>query len=136
MDKVKIAKVVVVRGEGPSNECNKPKEFVGVDAMFDAQMQMQKWSYTAPKNGGYDKCDFTITFEDGYVYKGRYDLTGSGRDSDEDSIRTHVIRHVEFIAGKRRPSHLNDQQYAGIMKRYEHMKDDAVKFLEKASAGK
>lgn len=25
-------------------------------------------------NGGYDKCDFVIEFEDGFFYKGCYDL--------------------------------------------------------------
>ena len=132
--KIQVSKVIVHRAEGPSHECV-TKEFTGTDALGDAQHQMMLWSYSAPKDGGYDKCDFWIHFADGYVYQGRYDLTATGRDSSDDSIRTHVFLFMQFIAGKRRPLHLNEKQYAQVMKRYEHLKDDAVKFLETYDLG-
>jgi len=132
--KIPVIKVIVHRAEGPSSECV-AKEFVGVDALTDAQSQMFVWSRSAPKKGGYDKCDFWIHFADGRVYQGRYDLTHTGWDDNDDSIRVHVWKFMKFISGQRRPGHLDDRRYGQVMKRYEHLKDDAIKFLEAYDLG-
>lgn len=132
--KIQIAKVVVHRVEGPSNECVK-KEFVGLGALTEAHRQMLRWSYSAPKDGGYDKCDFTVTFADGYVYQGLFDLTCTGRNISGNSVGEQMFQFMEFVAGKRRPAVWSDATYAAVMKRHEHMKVDATRFLETYELG-
>ena len=55
---------------------------------------------------GYYKTDFTITFEDGEVYKGRYDI-----GSDESTLRQHVRRFIETYSGRVKPGHMSNVQW-------------------------
>jgi len=71
---------------------------------------------------GYDKVDFWITFEDGYVYQGRYDL--KHYLTEFPNLRKHVYDHVSFHAGIRKPHWQTDEQYAQCMELYrEHIPD-------------
>jgi hypothetical protein len=105
--KAKITKVTVTRAEGLTKECNKPRT---VNCIRVASSILADWARTAPKHGGYDKCDFKIEFDNGNTYSGRYDL-------EHLSIRTpdlarHVNEGVAFFTGKFRPSHMTTERYA------------------------
>jgi hypothetical protein len=129
--KHQVVKVELDRAEGPCDECVKV-EFAGADAMMKAQTQMIRWSHTAPKDGGYDKCDFTVTFDDGQTYKGRYDLVHSGRNDGGETIAEQVRNYIGFLAGELRPSWMDDSQWLRACQRHEAdgMATEARKFLE------
>jgi hypothetical protein len=77
----------------------------------EAENVLRKWSRTAPQTGGYDKCDFEIHFEDGSVYKGRYDLTYC----DSCDIAGHVLDFLMFHSGQKCPSHLTKERYENYL---------------------
>ena len=72
-----------------------------------ANQILLKWSTTAPKGGTYDKCGFTVEWEDGKTFSGRYDLVHFSRRTDEGTGRPDLIAHImsycEYV--------LNDPDY-------------------------
>jgi len=73
--------------------------------------QMLLWGLSAPKDGGYDKVDFTVEWEDEeYSYTGRFDMEYGGIDAGEP-FWLSLKRRIEFYACERRPSHFNDASW-------------------------
>ena len=105
--RIRAIKFELNRAEGPSAECG-PAE--PVTTWMDADNILRKWSLTAPEFGGYDKCDFTITYADGETYTGRYDLKRHDIGFPELLAR-HIRGFVEFCAGLHCPSHMTTEQY-------------------------
>lgn len=106
--------IVLTRAEGPSHECDKPHSCT---SFFDADLKLKHWSYSAPENGGYNKCDFVITDDAaGIEYKGRYDLKHWRVECA--NLRAHVIGNLEFLAGDSRPSHMTQERYDAFLTRY------------------
>jgi hypothetical protein len=70
---VPIKKVYLRRAEGPSYQC---RDWT-FDNILDAHTQLCSNTRTAPKDGTYDKHDFTVIWADGHEYEGRYDLEGT-----------------------------------------------------------
>lgn len=66
-------------------------------------------STVAPATGGYDKHDFTITWEDGETYEGRYDL--KHYSIEWPNLKRHVEGFARFMAGLRRPTHMTAEEY-------------------------
>lgn len=128
--KVKVSKVWVNRAEGPIDQC-RDYTFEGPDALQQAQRQMFKWGTTVSPGGGYDKCDFVVTFEDGEMYSGRYDLKGDGLADDGLTIAGQIRRMLRFWAGEWRPAWCNDKEWGDICKRHEAGADEAREWLEK-----
>lgn len=108
---VKVKKIVLDRAEGPSSETG-----VKVASSFEeADQILRRWSHTSPKGGGYDKVDFTVYFEDGETYNGRYDMV----HMDPGNLRGHIRNFLEFNAGLWRPEHLTQKQYDEYLERTE-----------------
>lgn len=109
---IRVKEIWLSRAEGRTDECIEKT----VDSFEAADSVLRRWARTAPKQGGYHKCDFKITFVDGETYDGRYDLYGIGVDTDEGtrgpSLSKHVRDFVTFYAGQRKPAHLSHEQYA------------------------
>jgi hypothetical protein len=78
---------------------------------------LKAWAKTAPEGGGYDKCDFTITYDDGETYSGRFDLQ---RDhmAGSNLLGNHVRLFCETYSGRRRPTHITPERYRALMKQY------------------
>lgn len=109
--KVSVAEVRMERAEGPVDEC---VEVVleGPDALDKAQEVFRKWSKSAPEpGGGYDKCDFVVTFEDGETYSGRYDLQNTGLNDSGETVRGQMKSFIGFLAGTVRPGWVSDDQW-------------------------
>ena len=106
MDKIKVVSIVLIRAEGPIDECGK----VTVRTYAEADSCLRRWSRTAPEGGGYDKVDFVVTYADGDVYQGRYDLI---RDDDRygNLISGHMADLLAFYSGTRYPSHMTRERY-------------------------
>jgi hypothetical protein len=86
LTKIVAVQIDLHRAEGPM-PLPKPVTIIGSDVWGLARQTLRQWSYTAPGNPsdklglGYDKCDFKVTFADGFEYDGRFDLTYHGSTS-------------------------------------------------------
>lgn len=87
------------RAEGPIELCDKkPREYHGENAVRDLNRQLRANAYTAPKNGGYDKHDFSLRFMTGDTYAGRYDLKHASHGMAD--VLEHVRDALQFYAGE------------------------------------
>lgn len=53
---------------------------------------------------GYYKTDFSVEYEDGSIYNGRYDI-----GSDAETLRRHIYDNATFYACRNRPRHFTDE---------------------------
>ncbi|OBW62929.1 MAG: hypothetical protein A9183_00705 [Dehalococcoides mccartyi] len=113
MAKIKAKTIVIERAEGPSKECGKPVTLTGPDVWQKAFYLLYKWGKTAPLHGGYDKCDFKVTWEDGQTYSGRYDLKHP--DVENPDLDGHIYHLSAMYAGRFRPAWMNDQQWSNFL---------------------
>jgi hypothetical protein len=91
---IKPKTITITRAEGLIEECDKPET---ATTWEEANAILRRWSDTAPKTGGYDKCDFVIVFDDGQDYKGRYDL--QHWECGRPDLAAHVRAFVNYLAG-------------------------------------
>jgi hypothetical protein len=133
---VSVREIELQRAEGREEECVN----VTVAGWAEAEDTFRRWARTAPVPskrgglGGYHKCDFKVTFADGETYSGRVDLDQSGDNDHPDSfsLRTHVMDHVTFLAGVRRPAHIDEATYERIIRENgKNTKKEAREFLAK-----
>lgn len=101
---IRVTAITFNRAEGRAHECG-PRTFTGPDAWRDVERHIMVAARTAPASGGYDKCDVTITFADGFTYRTRYDMVHPTR-SGHESLASHVRGTWECYAGRRIPAHL------------------------------
>jgi hypothetical protein len=91
MKKINAVKFEINRAEGPRGH-----EDVEVVQSWDAaESLLHNWSTTAPKDldGGCHKCDFTITFADGLIYKGGLGLVHWTRNHLTLSEHIRLLSH-------------------------------------------
>jgi hypothetical protein len=92
------------------------------------------WSSTAPKEGGYDKVDFGIIYDDGEKYTGRYDL--KHHSVEYPNLAKHVYDFVRFTAGKYKGA-LSQEEYERFKEQahFKKLSPEFLKFLEKYEIG-
>lgn len=127
MDKIHVKSITITRAEGPAEECDRPQT---VSSFEEADRVLREWSETAPKELGYDKCDFTITWEDGETYKGRYDLKYWA--TEYPNLGKHVRDFITFHAGKQKPAWMTAEQYESFLQQphIQETKLESQRFLE------
>ncbi len=115
--KLKIAAklITIDRAEGPNALCGKTTHMTWADA----EKRIVNICSTAPRSGGYDKCDFSVEFADGELYSGRYDAAHPDSKAYEGTLSKHVRDHLEFYAGLRRPDHIPEADYDAMLDRRE-----------------
>jgi hypothetical protein len=96
---VKVERITITRGEGPSIECRIPHH---ASSWSEANEILKRMAITAPESGS-DKTDFHIQFSNAEEYKGCYEL--KRKDTTEADLFLHCKLEVEFYAGKYRPAH-------------------------------
>ena len=127
----KIKAIWLNRAEGPCSECGAvvfyaegevpetddrhyaEAKVVKVEAgkiRDNAERQILLWGLSAPKDGGYDKTDFTVEWENDQAYAGRFDMEYGGTDAGE-SFWASLKGRIQFYAGIRRPSHFDDDAW-------------------------
>lgn len=116
MTKHKVTHITLIRAEGPTSECDKPKD---VTSFLEANSALYRWSTSAPKHGGYDKCDFWIEWEDGEKYEGRYDLTHWTKETPD--LGRHVRSFVGYMAGTKKPLWMKPEMWERVCR--ENAKD-------------
>lgn len=95
------------------------KKFTGPDAWKQANSWLMHRAAMLPHDMmGYLKHDFTIRWQDGYEYKGRYDLEPLHGTGDFEGLDAHIRNHVLFHAGLRRPAHMTEEKYAEYLKAF------------------
>ena len=114
MTKLQITKVWIARAEGRPSECI-ARTYEGPGSLKQADTELRSWARTAPEGGGYDKCDFRVTWEDGETYEGRYDLVRD--DTVKASIGAQMVSFLRFYAGTQCPGHLTEVEYRAFLKR-------------------
>lgn len=124
--KIQVKNIVVTRAEGPSALCGVPttaKSFEEVNAiLFD-------WSDSVAARGGYDKCDFVVTFEDGKTYSGTYDLFHHSV-KEFYSLKTHILDNCRFSANLHRPAHFSENDWLVSQKMNAPNAQEYTTFLE------
>jgi hypothetical protein len=87
----------------------------------EATCVLMQMAHDAPTLG-YDKTDFRITWEDGYVYEGRYDLHHISQQQENPNrcidLADHIRGFILFCSGTRRPHHLSEEEYEKILVMY------------------
>ena len=100
-----VTGIKLERAEGPVSECG-----IRTFATYEeAEAQLRKWAYSAPKDGGYDKVDVVINFADGEIFKARYDLYHPDREVVD---LLGWLKDILFVmAGKQKPSYWTRRSY-------------------------
>lgn len=110
---IQVREIEIRRAEGPTWTL----EDITVGSFREANQKLFDASQTAPETGGYNKVDFTITFEDGETYEGRYDLKHWSVEVPD--LRKHVVTHLEVLAGYTVPAWMSEKIYDEMMERNE-----------------
>jgi hypothetical protein len=111
-DKVSVQNIAIMRAEGPLDHTRYP---VGKTFKFagwaDANAMLRGIAREKTRTGdtgGYDKCDFTITFADGETYSGRADVMADGDDTD---LGKHMRQFLGYLAGAVKPAHMKPEHW-------------------------
>lgn len=109
---IKAKHILVHRVEGYAHECV-PVTTTGSRPWDEANAHLLRMSATAPKDGTYDKTDFTVTYEDGETHEGRYDL--KPHSVEVPDLAKHVRDFLQFYAGLRKPAHMTQERYDAFL---------------------
>lgn len=136
LQKIKAVKIWLNRAEGPTSECGEIT-FENVNVWERADKMLATWCETSPKDGSYDKVDFTVIFEDGEDYRGRLDLKHWSIQSP--SVAKHMVSFLTFYAGRtpenELPKHLSPAKYAEILNRQPDMVELSKQWLDSYEIG-
>lgn len=110
--KIPVLSIAIQRTEGPRESDFSLRTVADFDA---ADQLLRNWSWSAPQDGGYDKCDFAVAFADDTVYHGRYALQHP--DSALVNLRHHIQQYALYHSGRLRPTHQSADAYAAALNR-------------------
>jgi hypothetical protein len=105
VNRVPVASITITRAEGRSHECGKT---VTVTSWASAKAILFSWSMTAPRDLGYHKCDFVVTWADGETHEGRYDLKHYTCESP--NLARHVAWFYSCYGLRRIPPHYDNDK--------------------------
>jgi hypothetical protein len=124
--KIPVKSILIDRAEGPVDLCGPQL----VTTYEEASRVFAVIAQTAPDGGGYDKCDFTVTFADGEKYEGRADIQRQHLGGYH--LGDHMKQFLGYLAGTYRPAHVvKDSDWKEICDRNAERAPDAVAFLAK-----
>lgn len=125
-----VKSVIIERAEGPNALCGKVHTFA---SCAEASAWLLSQSNTFPAKGGYDKHDFTVTFEDGETYSGRLDCKAfECKDNDLD-VYGHMLDLARWMSGREKFPHCGKEKYDQMVTLYEKdgTKQSFVDFMDK-----
>jgi hypothetical protein len=119
MGRYKATEIVFTRVEGEQSQLGTWR-FTGERLWDEVEDLISKLRWTAPKTGGYDKCDVAITFapdETGFqlVYRTRYDMQHYDESGYGDGLARQVCREWRFYAGRSRPARMTASQHSSFL---------------------
>ncbi len=112
MIKIPVSKVELTFTESPHFKCSTvtPKTF---DSMGAVNSFLRSQHYRNAPDLGYYKTDFTITWADGNIYQGRFDI-----GSDREDLTAHVKSFCSVYSLRYRPQHFKDNHWEHFCKTY------------------
>jgi len=125
MGKIGVTKIEITRAEGPMALCGKTATFQSFE---DAHNWLVCQSSTFPKMG-YDKHDFAVSFEDGFVYQGRLDCKSLDSPNNDLDVKEHIRSLCEWYGGIAKNPHCGMEKYKRILARERYAKA-APRYLE------
>ena len=113
----------------------KQVEFLWSEGLADENIIVKTWqeadrilyeiAFNASKGGGYSKTSFRVTWQDDHSHEGRVDIHHYTEQQETTtgyiSLAQHIRDWLTFCAGDRRPSHMEQEQYAAILREYEKL---------------
>ena len=121
-----ITKVTVQRAEGPNTSDFSLHTFEGETAEAAANSFLREIAQTAPKTGGYDKCDLTVTLVSGDTIGLRHDVKHTSLPDNDTDVRQH-LRDFLFY-------HLNPEQIPHVARMPKARREQAVAQLKRMHA--
>lgn len=88
-----------------------------VSSWMQADAVLRRWSESVARDGGYDKCEFSIEWANGATYRGRYDLV-NWRDVEPDMAK-HVRELAYFYTGRQAPRHMSPAVYGAFLEMHQ-----------------
>lgn len=110
----KVKSIRIERAEGTHAEVEHGK--VTCTSWEQAETFVRWMSRTAPANGGYDKTDVRIEWENGDSYSFRFDMQREHAAS-VSPLRSEVRSSLEFYAGRHCPIHMERDEYPRFLER-------------------
>lgn len=109
-EKIKMKSITFDYGEGSSPNNSIPIVFTTWE---DANDYLWKKSF---EHGYYLKQEFTIEYEDGEKYSGKYDVYTRESDKEERAdLGAHVMTHNLFYSGRQKPHYMEEESAKGIL---------------------
>ena len=130
MNRSKMTNIWLRRAEGRSAQCYG----LDVQTWTDSDYVLRGWAVTAPKEMGYDKVDFLVTWEDGETYEGRFDMKYEHK-LEENLLGRQITDVLMFYAGENKPDYMKEQAYREYVEHYADMKVAYLAFLEEHDLG-
>ncbi|WP_454740448.1 hypothetical protein [Cupriavidus necator] len=84
-----------------------------VSSWAQADSVLRRWSESVARDGGYDKCEFAVEWENGASYQGTYDLV-NWRDAEPD-LAKHVRELAYLYTGRQVPRHMSSVIYGAFL---------------------
>lgn len=133
--KSKLKLITILRVEGAYSDPWKPGETRCFTTFESARLDLQKVCNEERGDGTYDKMDFSVEWENGEVYSGRYDACGRHNSSHENPhLGARIETHLCFMAGheSNRPGWMSNSDWAEHCARIsEGAKVDIASFFER-----
>ena len=115
---IPVQSVSIERCEGPKALCVK-RSFQGAEALTEASIWLSGQSSTFPsQGGGYDKCAFTASFADGFLFRGRMDCKSYDAENPDLDVRKHILDYLTWTAGRRTHPWCGPDKYRKILQDY------------------
>jgi hypothetical protein len=120
LTKVEVTGITIRRTEGRPSAVDEPRDEGGytqrtVTSFAETDSLIRQMATTAPGEGTrYDKVDFVVTWENGYIYEGRFDMK-----RHDTKFSAHLQRQIRgflrYLAGEYRPADMTLKEYAEIV---------------------
>lgn len=127
MNKIKVKSIKLGFSEyGPGVENREFNSWEALDAFLVPINREVEWDKSNGKLLGYYKTDFHIEFEDGRIYRGRYDI-----GSDQPTIKEHVRRFCSVYGFLKCPEHFSPERWEAFKKLHRENSDAYKEVIEK-----
>lgn len=88
-----VKRIILERVEGRVEETDKKIE---VNSFLESDVEIRRMAKTSPTEG-YDKVKFTVEFNDGYEYVGRFDMKREHSEYKFDMLINHMVGFLKFL---------------------------------------
>lgn len=87
----------------------------GQEIWQKADELLRAWAWSV--HSGCDDVDFTVTFADGYRYRGTIELQHS-KEATTEKLSEHIREHCLVYSGRQCPSHIAESDYQKLLSMY------------------